>query len=149
MKKTSVIVVLSALVLVMSAHYLLSLRVCRSSSGSDFRGGCYLYSNIEQCTGESIGCEDVICEGKNPELPDQHITKIDQIGHYYTSVSHGNEYGRTSYAKVDKLCNYNLTCFQFCEFDSDYTYTCQLLNSSNGEVVKGLVLTGEICGNGP
>ncbi len=149
MKKTSVIVVLSALVLVLSAHYLLSLSFCQLSSGTGFRGGCYLYSKIEQCKGGSMECEDVICDGRNPLCPTIKLTEVDQIGHYYTEVSFGNEYGRTSYTKVDKLCNYNLTCYQYCESNGSYDYTCQLLNSTNGEVVKGLALTGEICGNGP
>ena len=153
MKKASVVVVLSVLVAALSAHYLLSLKVCRPSSGSGFRGGCYLYSNIKQCKGESISCEDVICEGRNPECQNRQITKIDQIGHYYTRVSSGNEYGMTNYTTIEKVCNYTLTCLPFCEPNRDYTYTCKLSGEPNDipprDKVNSLKLTGEKCGNGP
>ena len=123
MKKASVVVVLSVLVLVLSLHFLLSFGLCRKSTGTDFRGGCYMPFHYNKCNGGELTCNDLNCNPDSIFCPEA-FTRLRLIDGRFSSVDVIAETGTDDYG-VELVTCYNVyQCSIRCKLDRNGSSRC-------------------------
>ncbi len=119
MKKTSVIVVLSALVLVLSVYFALSTNSSHPTCGMIQRGGeCYSYAPSTPCEGGSLKCEDQVCGTWFMTCP-QTTPKFRLVKEYYGSVNPNAEVGLTEKEMDEVICYNTYLCNLICDMGKD------------------------------
>lgn len=156
MKKTSVIVVLSALVLVLSVYFALSANSSHPTCGMTQRGGeCYAYGVSIPCEGDSQNCEDQVCGIWSMTCPQTQI-KVRLTDEYYANVIFNAEVGFEDMETYSVICYDSYSCNPICDMGKDGKGHCSAILGENGKPIvfhafpeAGINLYGEPCGQTP
>ena len=152
MKKASVVVVLSVLVLVLSLHFVLSANSCQPTCGTNHRGGeCYAYGPSITCEGGSLSCDDVECESKSMTCKQGNVRRR-LHDKYYGSVISDAESGKTQ-TKINLIsCYESVMCDIYCHSGKGDKQYCQAATTTYGHEiavpsppVQEVVIDGEPC----